>query len=186
LVERQRRLRRAADIVTDILATFEEVDAVALFGSAARPLWKEVPRFSAYRRAGIELWHECKDVDIVVWLDRLDRLREMWRRIHRALNAIYGETGSGVPPHEVDLFVLDPRSGRYLGRICYFKACPAGKRECLVAGCGATPFLKQHEGFRFHPDALARDRAIRLFDRASGIVRRAVDLGPPPCDARRH
>ena len=40
LVERQALFRRAADVATAVLAGFDEVLAVALFGSLARPLWK--------------------------------------------------------------------------------------------------------------------------------------------------
>jgi len=45
------------------------VRAIALFGSVARPLAREVPRFQPYRGLGIELLHERKDVDLAVWLD---------------------------------------------------------------------------------------------------------------------
>jgi hypothetical protein len=179
LVERQTLFRRAADLAAAALAQFDEVVAVALFGSVAKPLWKEVPRFSTYRRAGIALWHECADVDIAVWLDRLDRLREMRRRINRALPVIHEETGIGVASHQLDIFVFEPRTNRYLGRMCQFKACPAGKTACLVPGCGATPFLQQHGGFVLDPDALEPARAVRLFDRATGETRRAADLPGP-------
>jgi len=182
LVERQALFRRAADLVATALAGFDEVAAVALFGSAASPLWKEVPRFSTYRRAGFALWHECADVDIAVWLSRLDRLREMRRRINRSLPAIHKETGLGAASHQIDIFVLEPGTDRYLGRMCQFKACPAGKAACLVPGCGATLFLQQHEGFVLHPDALAPARAVRLFERATGEIRHAVDLPGPPKD----
>ena len=64
----QQDFRRAADIVTDALMTFEEVAAIAVIGSVAKSLWKEVPRFSEFRRAGIEVWHECKDLDLAVWI----------------------------------------------------------------------------------------------------------------------
>ncbi len=182
LVERQALFRRAADLATAALAGFDEVLAVALFGSVAGPLWKAVPRFRSYRRAGIALWHECADVDIAVWLSRLDRLREMRRRVNRALPVIFEETGLGVASHQLDIFVLEPATDRYLGRMCQFKACPARKADCLVAGCGVTPFLQQHEGFVLHPDALGPTRAVRLFDRTSGETRRAVDLPGPPED----
>jgi len=182
LVERQALFRRAADLATATLAGFDEVLAVALFGSVARPLWKEAPRFRSYRRAGIALWHECADVDIAVWLSRLDRLREMRRRVNRALPVIFEETGLGVASHQLDIFVLEPGTDRYLGRMCQFKACPARKADCLVPGCGATPFLQQHEGFVLHPDALGPARAVRLFDRTTGETRRAVDLPSPPED----
>jgi hypothetical protein len=50
-----------------------------LFGSVARPLRKKVPRFKEFRRAGIELLYECKDVDLAVWVRdtvALDTLRK--------------------------------------------------------------------------------------------------------------
>ena len=59
LVERQALFRRAADVAATALTGFDEVVAVVLFGSVGNPLWKEVPRFRSYRRAGIALWHEC-------------------------------------------------------------------------------------------------------------------------------
>ncbi len=182
LVERQALFRRAADLATAALAGFDEVLAVALFGSVARPLWKEPPRFRSYRRAGIALWHECADVDIAVWLSRLDRLREMRRRVNRALPVIFEETGLGVASQQLDIFVLEPGTDRYLGRMCKFKACPARKAECLVPGCGATLFLQQHEGFVLHPEALGAACVVRLFDRTTGETRRAVDLPGPPED----
>lgn len=182
LVERQALFRRAADVATVALARFDEVLAIGLFGSVASPLWKEVSRFSNYRRAGIALWHECKDVDIAVWLDRLDRLREMRRRINRALPAIFKETGQGVASHQLDKFLLEPRTDRYLGQMCQFKACPAGKAACLVPGCGTTPFLQQQEGFVLHADAFGPTRLVRLYDRATSEIHHAVDLpGPVEC-----
>lgn len=178
LVERQAVFRRAADAAADALAAFDEVSAIALFGSVARPLKKEIPRFKAYRRARIALWHECKDVDIAVWLNRLDRLRDMRRQVNRTLPAIFEETGTGVAHHQLDLFVLEPETDRYLGRMCWFKACPAGKRECQEPGCGATPFLRQHQGFHLRRDALAPENMVVLYDRTAGLRQRAVDL---PC-----
>ena len=35
-----------------------------------------------------------------------------------------------------NVFVLEPGTDRYLGRLCIFGDCPKGKRECLVPGCG--------------------------------------------------
>jgi hypothetical protein len=43
--ERQRIFRIAADAVVAGLARFDEIEAVALFGSVAMPLRREVPRF---------------------------------------------------------------------------------------------------------------------------------------------
>jgi hypothetical protein len=52
LLERQRRFRLAADIVTEAWMPFPEVCAIAVIGSVAKPLWKEVPRFRGIRREG--------------------------------------------------------------------------------------------------------------------------------------
>jgi len=68
LLQQQHDFRRAADIITDALMIFEEIEAIAVIGSVAKPLWKEIPRFSEFRRAGIEVWHECKDLDLAVWI----------------------------------------------------------------------------------------------------------------------
>ena len=69
LLERQRQFRVAADVVTDAWMDFPEVQAVAVIGSVAKPLWKEVPRFSEFRRECIEVWHECRDLDLALWID---------------------------------------------------------------------------------------------------------------------
>lgn len=179
LVERQRSLREAADIAAAVLIQFPEVCAISLFGSVARPLWKEVPRFRHYRRAGILLWHECKDVDIAVSLSGLGMLREMRRRINRALSTLQRPSSYIVPSHALDIFVFEPGTDRYLGRMCQFRNCPAHKAECMVPGCGATLFLQQHRDFMLDSDALAPDRSVRLYDRTEGLIRRAADLPGP-------
>ncbi len=84
--------------------------------------------------------------------------------------------------HQLDIFVLEPGTNRYLGRLCQFKAGPAAKAECLVPGCGATSFLQQHPGFVLQPEALHPARTVRLFDRTAGESRRAVDLPGPSED----
>lgn len=175
MLERQARFRVAADAVTQALARFDEVDAVALFGSVARPLWPEVPRFSPFRQQRVEIWHECKDVDLAVWLTRLDRLRELNRARNTSVQRILAMTGVGVANHEVDIFILEPGTNRYLGRLCKFAQCPKGKPACEAPGCGRDAFLRQHEDFVFWSNALDEDRIMRLYNRREGIIRRAAD-----------
>ena len=69
LLERQRQFRLAADVVVRAWMDFPEVWAIAVIGSVAKPLWKEVPRFSEFRREGIEVWHECGDLDLALWIN---------------------------------------------------------------------------------------------------------------------
>jgi hypothetical protein len=174
MLDQQAQFRLAADAVTAALAGVPEVEAVALIGSVARPLWREVPRFQPFRHWDVPVWHECKDVDLAVWLDRLDRLHTLTRARSMALQHLFEERQIGVAHHQVEIFVLQGEA-TYRGRLCLFSQCPKGKQECLVPGCGRDPFLQQHAGFTFWPDALAPDRIMLLYDRPRGILRRATD-----------
>ena len=153
-----------------------EVIAASLIGSVARAPWKEVPRFAPYRRARVALWHECTDLDLALWLDHLDSLDALRRARARALRTLWNEASIGIASHQVDVFILEPGTDRYLGRLCDFNACPKGKAECRVPGCGDVALLRQHEGFRWRPESLAEGRAVRLFERTTGLQRRASDL----------
>jgi hypothetical protein len=177
MLERQRQFRMAADVVTEALMAFPEVRAVAVIGSVAKALWKEVPRFREFRRERIEIWHECGDLDLALWLDSQERLGELRRAIGRALRVAY-ETGTGVSvvAHQLDLFLIEPGSDRYLGRLCSFNECPKGKHECLVPGCGAIPFNKRIAEFVPYAGLLAPARHAMLYERGVGRLRSALDL----------
>ena len=177
MLERQRQFRMAADVVTEAWMAFAEVRAIAVIGSVARPLWKEVPRFSDFRREGIELWHECSDLDLALWIDLQERLRELRRAGDRALRAAYeAGTGISVVGHQLDVFMIDPGSDRYLGRLCSFNQCPKGKRDCLVVGCGTIPFNKRVADFTPRADLLDPAPHAMLYQRSAGKLRSALDL----------
>ena len=179
LLDRQRRFRQAADIVTDALAAFPEVEAIALIGPAARPLWKEVPRFREFARAGIELWHECSDLDLALWLHVQDRLGEIRRARDVALNkADSAGANLGVASHQVDVFLIEPGTDRYLGRLCHYRECPKGKLDCLTPGCGTIPFNKVIADFVPRPDLL--EGACLLYRRGEGRLHSALDLRATP------
>nr|WP_296328302.1 hypothetical protein [Reyranella sp.] len=167
----------AADVVADAFAAFPEVQAVAVIGSVAKRLWKEVPRFSEYRRARIEVWHECSDLDLAVWLHSQDRLEEMRRALARSLTTAF-EAGTGIstPSNRVDVFLFEPGSDRYLGRLCRYSTCPKGKLDCLVPGCGTIPFNKVIDGFRPYADIVASAADTMLYERGRGRLRSALDL----------
>lgn len=187
MLRRQRDFRWAADIVTDALMAFEEVEAVAVIGSAAKPLWKEVPRFHDFRRAGIQVWHECKDVDLAVWIASQERLGALRRARDIALLKAFGSgEGPSVANHQVEIFLIQPGTDRYLGRLCNFNACPKGKQGCRAPGCGAIPFNKSVEGFTPRADLLAPAAYAMLYRRGTGRLRSALDLpGVAEVDARR-
>jgi len=177
MLKRQHDFRMAADVVTDAWMAFAEVQAVAVIGSVAKALWKEVPRFSEFRRAGIEVWHECGDLDLALWLDSQERLSELRRATSRALRAAFeAGTGVSVVDHQIDIFLIEPGSDRYLGRLCSFNACPKGKRDCLVPGCGEIPFNKRIEEFKPRADLLASAPHVMLYQRSVGRVRSALEL----------
>lgn len=180
MLQRRNAFRMAADVVTGALARFEEVEAVALIGSVAGPLWKEVPRFREFRRAGVEIWHECKDVDLAVWLSTLERLADLRRARDRALhNSLAAGVGPCVTGHQVEVFLFEPGSDRYLGQLCNFSTCPKSKIECLVPGCGVIPFNKMVAGFSPHADLLAPAAEATLYRRGQGRLLSAADLPAP-------
>lgn len=175
LLRRQEGFRAGADYVTDAFAGLPFVERVVLFGSVAQPLRREVPRFRKFRRARVELWHECKDVDLAVWVRDPSQLDSLRKALGRALNTLFAETEIGVAHHQVNVFLLESGTDRYVGRLCHFGTCPKGKPECHVPGCGASPFLRQHDDFIFDPRSLDPARSIVLFDRTR-------DCGPPSLD----
>jgi len=177
LLDRQRQFRLAADIVADAWMSFPEICAIAVIGSVAKPLWKEVPRFRELRRSGIELWRECGDLDLAVWVDSQRRLGQLRQAATRALREAF-EAGAGmsVASHQLDVFLFEPGSDRYLGRLCSFNQCPKGKRDCLVPGCGEIPFNKRVDGFEPHDDLLTPSVDAMLYRREAGRLRSALDL----------
>jgi hypothetical protein len=78
------------------------------------------------------------------------------------VNQLWQEHGIGVAHHQVDVFIMEPGSDRYLGRLCIYSQCPKDKPECRVPDCGSTPLLRQHEDFDLNPSALLMDRCIIL------------------------
>ena len=182
LLGHQRQFRAAADVVCDAWATFAEVQAVAVIGSVARMLWKEVPRFREFRRERIQVWHECGDLDLALWLDSQRRLGELRQAGAKALRTAYEDgTGISVVIHQLDVFLFEPRSDRYLGRLCYFNRCPKAKDklDCLVPGCGAIPFNKRIAEFVPRADLLAGAGEAMLYRRGVGRLRSALDLPTP-------
>jgi hypothetical protein len=79
LLERQRALRAAAGRVASALAECPDVETIALIGFVARPLWREVPRFAPYKQLRLPIAHEGKDVDLAVWVSRIDGLEDLRR-----------------------------------------------------------------------------------------------------------
>jgi predicted nucleotidyltransferase len=165
MLRQQSQFRLAAEAVAESLAELPQVERVVLFGSVAAPLWKEVPRFWEFRQDGIEIWHECKDVDLAVWVSDVNDLKSLQRARTLGLARLLKEADIGVAHHQVDVFLIEPGSNRYLGRLCTFRECPAKRAKCLVPGCGQSSFLRQHLEFVFRSDALAPERSVVLFNR---------------------
>lgn len=177
LLRQQRQFRMAADVVTDAFMAFPEVCAVAVIGSVAQKLWKEVPRFREFRSARVKVWHECRDLDLAVWLDSEERLGALRSAIARALgDAFKAGTGVSVVDHQVDVFLFEPESDRYLGRLCHYNRCPKDKPDCFVPGCGTIPFNKRVDGFEVDADILAAVPHAMLYVRGEGRLRSALDL----------
>lgn len=104
-------LRIAADVVTKAWPAFPEVQAIAVIGSVAKQLWKEVPRFREFREQRIEIWHECRDLDLALWIDSQRRLGELRRARDRALREAYeAGIGTSIANQKVDVFLFEPQA----------------------------------------------------------------------------
>jgi hypothetical protein len=166
MLRRQEHFRLAADYVARAFAYIPAVCRIVLFGSVAAPLTREAPRRRLRHADGLVL-HECKDVDLAVWLGDLGCLHRLQRARSDALNRLLADKDVGVAHHQVDVFIMDPRTDRLLGWLCHFTSCPKeGKAECLAPGCGRVPLLKWHEGFVLDARALEPARTVLLHQRA--------------------
>ena len=166
-LRRQKVFFMAAMAFANEAAQIPWVTKVALFGSVSKPLEKEVPRFSQYRRARIQVWHECKDVDIAVWITDRTSLNLLRIAVNRALKNLMEDTDHMATPahHQLDIFLIDAGTAQYIGNLCHYNACPKDKPDCLTPGCGASGFLKIYQGFVFHDSALQEPTVRILFDR---------------------
>ncbi len=164
---RQEHFRIAAECIAEAFSHVPQVQKVVLFGSVAVPLFEEVPRFRRYRMHRVPLLHECGDVDLAVWVSEASCLKTLQKARGLALNYLLDAQDIGVAHHQVDTFLMDNATDRYIGNLCYFGTCPKGKEDCRVTGCGDTPFLKVYEEFRLRDDALLPDKTITLYDRVA-------------------
>ena len=120
-----------------------------------------------YRHRGIRLWHECKDVDLALWIDDQSPLGSLRRAMAVALRKEREiRPDFGVADHQVDTFLFEPGTDTYLGRLCHFNACPRARPECAVPACGDTPFNRVFPDFRVHSDILADVGGAILFRRS--------------------
>jgi hypothetical protein len=172
MLKRRDAFRRVAEMAAAGFSQLPFVQKVILFGSVAAPLKKEVPRFPRLRRARVAIYHECQDVDLAVWVDDLTRLRALKRVISDATNVFNQticaqETLPGVAHHQLDVFIFEPGTNRYRGRLCCFGQCPKGKVDCVVPGCGTQPFLKLYPDFTISPLVFAERPCTVLYERAA-------------------
>lgn len=77
----------------------------------------------------------------------------------------------GVTHLHVGVKFLEAETGRFRGALCHYASCPkdaVSKRECRVDGCGAQPFLRLFEDWRFARLAFLGEKRLPLFDRTKG------------------
>ena len=166
LLKTQRDFRLAAEFVATAMSENGRVEKIVLFGSVANGIEKEIPRFTEYRREGIAVWHECRDVDIAVWVNSLEDLKLLRRAKIEGLKMAAQVKSITVADHQVDVFVMEAKTDCYLGRLCIYGKCPKAKKiKCMAPGCGNPPFLQQMPDFRFDTKCLEDDVSVVLFQR---------------------
>lgn len=148
-LRRRNNFTVAADYVATAFSSIPAVHRIVLFGSVAAPPYKESYLHAHNENTGVEVYHMCADIDLAVWIDTTQSIGDLRGARIDALSRLMSEKGIGVAHHQVDVFILDKRDDRYLGRLCIFRKCPAGKYVCGADGCGSPRFLRIHEGFNF-------------------------------------
>ena len=153
------------------LTEFPEVERIALFGSLAKPPYRERYRY----KKRIWAFHEPKDIDLAVWLSSLESLGSM-RRVMATLVQEVIKKAPGICEGAMELFVFDSKSSRYLGRVCHSKQCPRGDIDCMTEECGKPSHLKVENNFTLRPDAVSRINSQLLFERTPVNLASASNL----------
>jgi len=161
----------AAQKLAAQLSEFAEVERIALFGSLAKPPFRERYRY----KKRIWAFHEPKDIDLAIWLSSLDNLGSM-RRVLATLIPSVSKKAPGICEGAIELFVFSSASSKYLGRVCHYKKCPRGDSNCMIEGCGKPPHLRIDPEFTFRPDAVSRFNSQVLFERTQGNLPPASNL----------
>jgi hypothetical protein len=171
MLKRREAFRRVAELAASGFAKLAFVRKVVLFGSVAAAPRKELPRFRRLRQARVEIYHECKDVDLAVWVEDLSQLRAL-KKVVSAATHVFNQSLChqamlpGVAHHQVDVFIFEPTTDRYRGRLCSFGQCPKGKPECAVPGCGTQPFLQLYNDFSISPRVFVEQPSEVLYERS--------------------
>ena len=150
----------AAMKLAERLTEFPEVERISLFGSLAKPPYREQYRY----KKRIWAFHEPKDIDLAIWLSSLENLGAM-RRVMATLVQEVQKKALGICEGAMELFVFDSRSSKYLGRVCHLGQCPRGGIDCMCDGCGKPKHLKTDSDFTLRPDAVSRINSQLLFER---------------------
>ena len=163
----QKFYRIVAGQVADEMSKIDWVTRIVLFGSAGKPLKKDFRRYLTYSRRKTEIWHECRDIDLAVWVERQDSLLDLYRARGTAVkecSMIYPGI-SGLPHFLVEVHIMDTGTNQHLGELCLYKECPRyGVRECRAAnGCGSTSLLRTLPEFFLRSKALDESQSMELF-----------------------
>jgi len=161
----------AAVKLAEKLSKFSEVERIALFGSLAKPPFRERYRY----KKRIWAFHEPKDVDLAIWLSSLDNLGSMRRTLAMLIPSVI-KKAPGICEGAMELFVFSSTSSKYLGRVCHYKQCPRSGGNCMIEGCGTPRHLRIENDFTLRPDAVSRFNSQVLFERTPGNLLPASNL----------
>src|SRR5258708_11890484 len=107
LLRGERLFGWAAQSVAVAASELTAVRKVAAFGAAALPLKMEVPRFRQFRRFRVEVFHECTDLDLAIWMHDFADLKGLKKALNRGLQIVQNTPYGGVANHQVDIHLFD-------------------------------------------------------------------------------
>ena len=140
LLRRYRDFRRAADALAAAWRSHPEEAAVTLIGSVRRSLGRKCRALHPIGERGSRCGTNART-----------SISRYGSRTRATLTAFAGPTPkpyawcgtkkpSGVASHEVDAFVLEPGTDRYLGRLCDFNYVPRARPSVWCRAVGSRSF----------------------------------------------
>ncbi len=111
-LRRQKLFRWAAQLLAHNLAMVPEVQRVAAFGAVAQPLRLENAPFHHYRRSGVQVLHQCRDVDLAISIPVDCMLQPLKKAVKNTISLLQETAYGGVAPQHLDLHLMDADTGK--------------------------------------------------------------------------
>ena len=150
-----------ATLLAERLGTFQEVTKIALFGTLAKPPYREPHP----KKEGILRLHFPEIIDLAIWVSSLENL-ERFRRIRSTLLPKICDKRIKVVEIPTEMHLFSTQTSKYLGCVCRHRQCPHKTLPCRqLPRCGTPPHLKITSDFVSVIESFSENHCLMLFER---------------------